>query len=143
MIVSKLIDKLILFDATGWQLNKLSQFERNIARAKRYQLLLQIARIMQEEHHKVYFDLLNLDHEVRDDMNQDNLPQFIVNDTIETGEYTIEGIALYTQTPPDVIRDIASGLLRRPSYAIMEKLLEINFSVRKPIYTKVFEKLCQ
>ncbi len=74
-------------------------------------------------------------------MKKENLAQFVTESIIATGEYDIEGLAYYTNTTIDIIEDIKRGNLIYPSYYVMNKLLEIFFSVNKQLCEETWLKI--
>src|SRR5262245_61947891 len=58
---------------------------------------------------KNYIRLIRVDSEKEDAMIEANFMRCIINDILSTEAYTLSGIAFYTQTPEDIIYDLASG----------------------------------
>ena len=67
--------------------------------------------------------------------------QFIVKDILYSGEYTLEGIARYTDIHEDVILDFASGLNTEPLASSLRKIMELHKSVRAALYQVIGKKL--
>jgi hypothetical protein len=86
------------------------------------------------EHYEKYFKLCLDYRERKDEMIDNNFLQFLLNDIISTGEYTLEGIAYYIRITLDDIIDIFSGLNRDPSYQLVFQLIELHRSVRPEYY---------
>lgn len=67
--------------------------------------------------------------------------QGIIKGIIETGEYTLEGIAYYTQIPFDVIYDAASGIHNHFSITPWAKIANLYLQVKPEITQLLIEKL--
>jgi hypothetical protein len=91
-----------------------SREENSIIEAELY------ARIYHEmaEYFKVrykdYFRLIKFNATMVNDMMEENFARCLVNDILSTEEYTLQGIANYTQTPEEVIEEVAIGQNTRP-----------------------------
>jgi len=67
--------------------------------------------------------------------------QLIIQDILETEEYTLQGISFYTDIPVDVINELASGINIYPSFILFRKILELHKSVRRDIYDAIRQKI--
>ena len=56
--------------------------------------------------YKDYFYFMKFNTEMENSMLEDDFMRFIVNDILLTEEYSLKGIACYTQSHEDVIFDI-------------------------------------
>jgi hypothetical protein len=70
-----------------------------------------------------------------------NILKIILNDILSTKEYTIEGIARYTNTHEDIINELASGLNRKPLAIFFRKIIELHKLVRKDLYQSISNKI--
>jgi hypothetical protein len=69
--------------------------------------------------------------------------QFLLHEIVETGEYTLEGIAYYTHIPFDVIYEAACGINNQFSATPWAKVVDLYMQV-KPDTTKILiEKLLE
>lgn len=91
--------------------------------------------------YKDYFRLMKYNIEMENAMLDDNYVRFIINDIISTNEYTLAGIAYYTQTPEDVVYDLASGSNTRPSAIFLQKIIELHRNVKRDLYDEIFKKI--
>jgi hypothetical protein len=91
--------------------------------------------------YKEYSDLIQTIAEMENNMLEANFIKCIINDILLTEEYTLEGIACYTQTPEEVIYDIATGNNITPSLSLSRKIIEIHRSVRADLYKDIFKKI--
>jgi len=62
--------------------------------------------------------------------------QFLIQGIVETGEYTLEGIALYTYIPFDIIYDAACGINNQFSITPWVRVVDLYMHV-KPDITKI------
>jgi hypothetical protein len=69
--------------------------------------------------------------------------QLILNGIIETGEYTLEGIARYTRIPFDIIYDVACGINIPISMTTWTKIASLYTQVRPDIATILFKKIVE
>lgn len=67
--------------------------------------------------------------------------QLILKGIIETGEYTLEGVAHYARIPFDIIYDIACGINIPISITTWTKIASIYTQVRPEIATVLFKKI--
>jgi hypothetical protein len=67
--------------------------------------------------------------------------QLLIQGIIETGEYTLEGIALYTHIPFDVIYDVACGFSNQFSITPWARVVDLYIKVRPDIAQVLIDKL--
>lgn len=65
----------------------------------------------------------------------------IINDILSTEEYSLAGIAYYTNKPEDVIFEIATGKNTDPSSSLLRKIIELHRSVRPNLYQEMVKKI--
>lgn len=94
-----------------------------------------------KENNREYCNIINLWMEREDGMLEINFMQQVVNDILLTGEYTLEGIAYYTQTPEEVIYNIIIGSNKTPSLNLARKIIEIHRSIRPDLYLNLMKKI--
>jgi hypothetical protein len=87
-----------------------------------------------EDPYLLYFHKENTMLEVR-------FLRYVINDILLTGEYSIEGIAVYTHIPEDLISDVVSGKNQTPSFELSRKIIELHRSVRPDLYKEVVKKI--
>lgn len=100
----------------------------------------QITEIIKSKN-KDYFRLMKLNTEMEDAMLDANLMCYVINDILLTEEYSLEGIALYTQTPEDVICDVLAGKNSAPSLPLSRKIIELHRFVRPNLYREIMKKI--
>lgn len=74
-------------------------------------------------------------------MLESNFLSFVINDILLTREYSLEGIARYTQTTEEVIYDVISGLNSSPSLLLSKKIINLHRSVRPTLYQETMKKI--
>lgn len=59
--------------------------------------------------------------------------QFLIHSIVESGDYTLEGIAYQTHIPFDVIYDAACGMTNQFSITSWAKIVELYFEVKPEV----------
>lgn len=117
---------------------------------KEESLLLEIelfARICEElkeafkKQHKEYFRLMKLTTEKENTMLESKFVRLIIQDILSTGEYSLEGIAYYTNTHEDIIQETYIGKNTNPSAALLRKIIELHRTVRRDLYQTIMKKI--
>ncbi|OGT38635.1 MAG: hypothetical protein A3F12_05855 [Gammaproteobacteria bacterium RIFCSPHIGHO2_12_FULL_38_14] len=67
--------------------------------------------------------------------------QFLIQDIVETGEYTVEGIANYTRIPFDIIYDAACGINNQFSITPWARVVDLYIQVKPDISRFLIDKL--
>jgi len=93
------------------------------------------------ENYKTYFYLIKLETEKENTMFEINLERWIINDILSTKEYSLQGIAYYTDTPPDVIEEVMIGYNTRSSGIFLRKIIELHRSVRRELYSEIMKNV--
>lgn len=70
-----------------------------------------------------------------------NVINLILQDLIKSNEYTITGVATYSNVPEDVIYDIAIGNNNNPSLEVSRKIVELHRVARADLYQRVMQKI--
>ncbi len=74
-------------------------------------------------------------------MIEANFIRCIINDILSTEEYNLPGIAYYTDTPEDVIYEVAAGCNVRPTLLLARKIIELHRLVRPHLYREIMNKI--
>lgn len=88
-----------------------------------------------------YFRTLKITSEKENAMIESNFIRCIVNDIVSTEEYTLPGIAYYTDTPEDVILEVATGQNTAPTFSLSQKLIHLHRTVRPQLYQRIMRKI--
>lgn len=91
--------------------------------------------------YKDFFYLMKFTEKKEDAMLEKNVTKLILNDILSTEEYTLQGIARYTDTHEDIIHELASGLNTRPLAVCFRKVIELHRSVRHELYQEIAKKI--
>jgi hypothetical protein len=69
--------------------------------------------------------------------------QFLISGIVESGDYTLEGIAYYTRIPFDVIMDAACGKNSEFSITPWAKIVDLYIQVNPEVTQVLFDKLVE
>lgn len=75
------------------------------------------------------------------EMTYGNIINLILQDLIKSNDYTITGVAAYSNVPEEVIYDIAIGNNNNPSLDVSRKIIELHKSARIELYQTVMQKI--
>ena len=67
--------------------------------------------------------------------------RLIIQTILSTDEYTLEGIANYTNTHEEVVHEIFCGQNPNPSAIFLRKLIELHRTVRRDLYQEITKKI--
>ena len=67
--------------------------------------------------------------------------QLLVQGIVETEQYTLEGIAFYTNIPFDVIYDAACGITNHLSVTAWSKVVDLYLQVKPDVARVLFDRL--
>lgn len=118
----------------------LSQKEILILEANLFSKTCDSLKEIHRERYKNYFRVLKLNNEKENSMLDGNFMQCILKDILSTEEYTLSGIAYYTNTCEEVIYEIALGKNVNPSLFLARKIMDIHKSVRPELYKEILKK---
>lgn len=105
-----------------------------------FTLIVEELKNLYMHQHKDYFRLLKFTQETESSMIEDHFIRYIINDILSTEEYSLAGIAYYTQTPEEIIFEIAAGLQGCLSPSLLRKIIELHRMVRSELYQAIFKK---
>lgn len=108
------------------------------------EIFIRIYDELKEIFRKKYKDfsyLIKLTINQENTMLEKNFTQIILNDILSTEEYTLQGIAHYTDIPEDVIHELASGLNTKPLVTCLRKVIELHRLVRRELYQSIGKKI--
>ncbi|MBV8802448.1 MAG: hypothetical protein JO131_05720 [Gammaproteobacteria bacterium] len=69
--------------------------------------------------------------------------KFLIENIIQTGEYTLEGIALYTQIPFDIIYDAACGINNQFTITPWARVIDLYLQVYPNIEEILIKRLIE
>lgn len=91
--------------------------------------------------YKGYLKLINFNNEMESAMLDLNYICLAIKDILLTGEYTLSGIAYYTQTPEDIVYEVVIGSNLRPSAIFLHRVIQLHQEVKKDLYTTIRKKI--
>lgn len=74
-------------------------------------------------------------------MTDSKITELLIHSIVESGEYTLEGIAYYTRIPYDVILDAACGNTSSLTITPWARLVDLYLQVKPEVAQLLFEKL--
>ncbi len=131
----------LLAEVINVDIHKLSKNEIKIVEAELFFQLCEELKVYFKIEYKNYFKILKFKTEEASNMLEENFLRCIVNDILSTAEYSLPGIACYTQEPEEVIYDLAAGINPRPSMMLFRKIIELHRSVRVDLYKEIMRKI--
>lgn len=90
--------------------------------------------------YKNFFRLMNFTLHMETTMLEANFVRFLIENMISTGNYTMQGIVSYTDTPEDTIHEIMIGRNTSPSVTFVRKLIELDRVARKDFYQAIVKE---
>lgn len=90
---------------------------------------------------KDYFRLMKFNTEKENTMIEANFIRYIIHDILSTQEYNLHGIAYYTNTPEDIIYEVACGSNIRPSLSLARKIIDLHRLVKPNLYLEIMNKI--
>jgi hypothetical protein len=122
-------------------IQRLSKKEILILEAELFTRICEELKEVIRKQNKDYFSLMKFTIEKENTMIESSFIRCIINDILSTEEYNIPGIAHYTDTPEDVIYEVASGCNRHPTLSLARKVIELHRSVRPNLYREIINKI--
>jgi hypothetical protein len=119
----------------------LSKREQVILEAELFNTIYAELRERFRSQYKNYFILLKFNQEAEDAMLETNMIRYIIHDILIAEDYSLPGIACYTQMPEEVICDIATGRNISPSLNLSRKILALHRTTRPELYQEILEKI--
>jgi hypothetical protein len=91
--------------------------------------------------YKDYFRIIKCNAEMENVIMESVFVRCVINDILSTEEYTLDGIACYTQTPEEVVHELAIGWNTSPSATLLRKIIELHRSVRRELYDDMMKRI--
>jgi hypothetical protein len=121
--------------------NKLTKEESYLVEAE---LFTRICNELMEIFKIQYKDdplLLKTNIEMESAMFDINFIRLIIRDILSTDEYSIQGIAIYTDTHEDVVCEVITGRNLSPSATFFRRIIELHRSVKRDVYNSIIKKI--
>ena len=93
--------------------------------------------------YQIYMRLIHVSADKENAMIEGEFIRFIITDIINSGDYTLEGIAHYTDVPEEIIYELAVGKNFNPSLLLTKKLLALHRSIKPDFYRELLGKLAE
>lgn len=130
-----------LSHALGLNIKKLTREEITIVEIELFTQVCEELREIYKRKHAGYFYLVNYDLEKANTMFDENFIGDVIKDLLLSKEYSLQGIASYTQTPEEVICDIATGAINSPSLHLSRRLISLHRNARPHLYKEIMKKI--
>ena len=91
--------------------------------------------------HSSYFRLMKFTKKMEDVMLDASFVSLMIKDILSSQEYTIEGVAQYTNFPEDIFYEIIAGLNVSPSASLLQRAIELHRMVRPKLYEAIIKKI--
>lgn len=119
----------------------LSRKERMILEADLFVLVCEELTEIFRQYFQNYFILMNFSVEMEDAMLDENLLKLLLKDILISGEYTVAGIAHYTNVHEDIVHEVLIGRNNCPSAMFLRRTIELHQSVRRDLYLQIRKKI--
>jgi len=119
----------------------LTKQENSILEAELFIYFFEQVKNIFRRQYKEYFQLIKLNIVKEEKMLNEKFIWYVINDIISTGEYNLAGIAYYTNTPEEIIKDIYFKESIIPSFILCRKILEIHKIVKPKLYMGLAKKV--
>lgn len=120
---------------------KLSNEENILLEAELFARICEELKEIYKAQYRGYFRLMKCDAEAENAVMEEKFVRCVINDILSTEEYTLPGIACYTQTPEEVVYEVAMGLNTSPSATLLRKIIELHRSIRQDLYREIMKKM--
>jgi len=131
----------LLCQTMGINPHKLSSEENLMLEIELYTKICEKLKNFFRDQYKNYFRLIKCTVEVEDAMMEARFARCVINDILSTEEYTLPGIACYTQTPEEVVYEVAMRLNTNPTATFLRKIIELHRSIRQELYREMIKKI--
>lgn len=125
----------------GIDANKLSKEENLLIEGYLFTCICAVLKEFYKEQNRNYFRLMKFTQEKENSVLENYFISSIIKDILNTKEYTVAGIAHYTDTPEELVEELASGHNTSPSAKFFRKVIELHRSVRRDLYSLIVKKI--
>lgn len=132
-----------LCQLAGIDPNQLSKEEKIVLEAELFVRFCDELKGFFSTQYQDYFRTFKFNIKMEDEEMEVNFVRCIINDILLAEEYSLLGIACYTNTPEDVIYEIAIGKNTNPSSLLVRKIIEIHRSIRPELYRAIIKKIIE
>ena len=119
---------------------KLSKEKRLLLEAEFFARIYKKLEESFRKQYKHYFNLLKFTLHKENATVEENFARSFIQNMLSSGDYTVQGIARYTNTPEDVLLEIIAGRNLYPSAVFLRKLIELDRTQRRDFYHEIVKK---
>lgn len=130
-----------LFQLMRIDISIFSKQELFILEAELYIRIYEELKEVFRKQYKDYFHLMKLTKEKECSMLETDFISSIIQDILSTQEYTLQGIAEYTDFHEDIVVDVIAGKNVCPSSVFLKRIIELHRSVRSDLYKEIMKKI--
>lgn len=127
----------------GINSSKLSKEENLILEAKLFTHVYEELKEIIKAQYKDYFQLMKFNKDMENKMIETEFLRCVINDILSTEEYSLPGIACYTNMPEDVIQEVIIGNNNNPSFVLSRRIIELHRTVRPDVYRAIMKKIIE
>lgn len=127
----------------GVNSNELTKEENLILEAKLFNQICEELKEIIKDQYKDYFQLMKFNEDMENNMIEAEFLRCVINDILSTEEYSLPGIACYTNTPEDVIQEVVIGNNNNPSFAFSRRIIALHCTVRPAVYQAIVKKIIE
>lgn len=131
----------LLCEIIGIDANNLSREENYLVEAELLTRLCDTLKNFFQSQYKEYLRAIKNDKEKEKKMLDTNFISHVISDILRTGDYSLEGIAYYTETTEEVLTDLVAGRNASPSFPLSRKIIELHRTVRPGLYHEMLRKI--
>ncbi len=132
-----------LYRFAGITLSGLTEEQSLLLEAEIFIRVWEELREIFRKQYREYFRLMKFTIEMENKMLESKFVRLIIQDILATGEYSLEGIAHYTDSHEEVIEEVMIGRNASPSAALLRKLIDLHRSVRHELYKEITKKITE
>src|SRR5689334_19600414 len=105
-----------------------------------FRVCAELKEVFRKQYHE-YFRLMKFNIKMENAMLDAEFICLLIKDILSTNEYSLQGIAYYIDIHEDVIYDILTGRNSDPSATILQKIIDLHYSVRTEFYREIIKKI--
>ena|SRR3990167_4763933 len=119
---------------------KLSKDKKLLLEAEFFARIYQKLEESFRKQYKHYFHLLRFNLYKETITMEENFARSFIQNILSSGNYTLQGLAHYTNTPEEVLMEIIAGRNPYPSAVFLRKLIELDRNQRRDLYQTMMKE---
>ncbi len=131
----------LLANLVGINSAQLSKEEVLIIEAELFTAVCEVLKEFFRVQNQAYFKLMRFSIEKENAMLEANFVRLVIKDILATGEYSLSGVACYTDTHEDVIHEVIDGRNTNPSATLLRRCIDLHRTVRRELYQAIMKKI--